>query len=168
MMSRALFQFAVVATTLLNAPMQGPEGTATVRGRIRDALTGRPLRKVTVSFYPEHRNGYAPGLDASLPRRTAVSDSNGVFELTSLAAGEYSVSGSVVTGGYLDVSYGRRGPGGTSRHLMVADGARLDITMDAWPAAAISGRVIDQQGRPLVGVQVKLGPRRGTLFGSGT
>jgi hypothetical protein len=147
---------------------QGPEGTAVVRGRVVDAVTGKPLRNIPIRFSPEHRTPFTPGIDTSLPGRTAITDANGAFEVTALAAGEYSIYGGGSLGDYLDVSYGIRGPGGGSRSLAVLEGARIDITLDAWPGASIGGRVIDEGGRPVVGANMSLASTNGGSYGSAT
>jgi hypothetical protein len=52
----------IVALTVPVPGWQGPDGTATVRGRVVDAVTGRPLR-VFIGFYPQPRLPCTPGID---------------------------------------------------------------------------------------------------------
>ena len=160
---RALAWLVALAFPL--AATQGPEGTAAVRGRLVDAITGRPIRNVVITFKPERRTPYAPGIDVSLPRRMATTDPRGGFEIANLAAADYSIYTSG-TGDYLDAAYGARGPAALGRPLTVAEGARLEITVSAWPAASIAGRVVDERGRPVTGATVQLVSRLGQSYGS--
>jgi hypothetical protein len=146
----------LAAWVLQVAATQGPEGTAVVRGRVVDAVTGRPLRNVAIQFHPEPRRPFKPGINASLPKRTAMSDARGIFEVANLPAAGYRIYGGRESADYLDIDYGARGPGSQGRVLDVADGARLDLTLQTWPGASIAGRVIDKRGRPVVGAVVQL------------
>ena len=120
-----------------------------LRGRVVDALTGKPLRNVAIRAYWQPRLPYTPGVDPRPPDRSARTGTDGTFEIAALAAGEYSISGSGSTpgAGYLGIAYGVRRPGGQSSHLTVAAGANLDITIRAWPAANISGGVDERDAR---------------------
>ena len=86
--------------------------------------------------------------------------------MSAVAAGEYVVYASNPS--YLGISYGVRRPGGRGTNLVVADGDRLDITLQAWPEASISGHVLDERGRPVVGASVRIIPKEGPAYGSAT
>ncbi|HSC25854.1 MAG TPA: carboxypeptidase-like regulatory domain-containing protein [Vicinamibacterales bacterium] len=151
---RLMVELILLVAGVLGAG-QAPDGTAIVRGRVVNAVTGKPLRGVTVRFTPPFEsNRYRP------PKRIATSDAGGSFELTALIAGEYSVSASPA-GDYLEARFGQRAAGGGGRSLHVVDQARLDITLGAWPAARLSGRVIDEQGRRVVDARLILVTRHG-------
>jgi hypothetical protein len=139
---------------------QSPDGTALVRGRVIDAVSGRALRGATVHLIPPYdSNQYRP------PQRSTTTDASGAFEMGAVVAGEYSLS-ATSTGDYLEASYGRRGPGGNGRRLEIADNAKLDVTLSAWPAASIDGRVLDDQGRPVAEAHLMLVNRDGNSAGS--
>ena len=141
---------------------QGPEGTAVVRGRVVDAITAKPLGHVPVSLTPPYDSvRYRP------PQRSTVTDADGNFEVTAIAAGEYSISASPA-GDYLSGSYGQRSPHGTSRTLAVADNDRLTVTVTAWPSASVRGVVRDDQGRPVAEAHVILVNRDGNSAGNAT
>ena len=152
---RSLAAAGAIALTMLAIPhARVQEGTAVVRGRIVDALTARPLRNRLVYFNWQPKI-YRPGIDARPPDRTVRLADDGTFEIASLAAGEYAV-GAAGDPGYLDIAYGKRSAGGRRTPLVVAEGARLEITIRAWRAASVSGRVLDERGRPVVGAQVQV------------
>jgi hypothetical protein len=138
---------------------QSPDGTALVRGRVIDAVSGRALRGASVHLIPPYdSNHYRP------PQRSTTTDANGTFEIGAVVTGEYSLS-ATSTGDYLEASYGRRGPGGNGGTVRIADNARLDVTLRAWPAASIGGRVLDDQGRSVAEAHLTLVNRDGNTSG---
>ena len=154
----------IVALALPLSGAQGPEGTAAVHGRVIDAQTGRPLRNVFVNLYPQ--SSPTSG-QAEAPKRSAITDGAGGFEVPKLVAGEYAMSASG-PGDYLNIEYGAARAGGPSRRLRVKDGAQLDVTLRAWHGAAIAGHVYDERGAPVIGAQVRLLEKDAEVHGWGT
>ena len=141
---------------------QGPEGTAVVRGRVVDALSGKPLTQLTVRFSPQPRGSYAPGITPQPPNRTAITGADGAFEVPRLIAADYAIYADA-RGEYLPIQYGGSGANGYARLLEVAEGVRLDITINAWRGATIEGHVFDERGRPVVGTDVRAFPDDSSL-----
>lgn len=115
-----------------------PKGTASLRGKVVTADTGRPIRRAQVSL---------TGTDGGEPR-TVSTNALGVFEATDLPAGRYSIT--VTKSGYLRLQYGQRRPGEPGRPIELADGqkvANLDLSLPK--ASAIIGRVTDELGDPM-------------------
>jgi hypothetical protein len=84
----------------------------------------------------------------------AVTNDDGRFVFRDLPAGSYAIS----TGfsGLAPGAYGRRRPGGSSRNLTVADGARVnDVAIAMWKLGSISGTVRDDRGEPAVGIAIR-------------
>ena len=154
----------IVALALPLSGAQGPEGTAAVHGRVIDAQTGRPLRNVFVNLYPQ--SSPTPG-QAEAPKRSAITDGAGGFEVPKLVAGEYAVSASG-PGDYLNIEYGVARAGGPSRRLRVTDGAQLEVTLRAWRGAVIAGHVYDERGAPVIGAQIRLLEKDAEVHGWGT
>ena len=124
-----------------SAPAQA--GTATIRGRVVAADTGRPLRRARITASPE--------LEGQ-PRNTST-DSDGQYELTDLPAGRYSLS--VARSGYLPLTYGQRRPREAAKPLSLADHQEVNHIDFAVPRmSVISGRVLDEAGDPIEGVNV--------------
>src|SRR5215471_9385778 len=146
---------------------QGPEGTAVVRGRVVDDATGKPLANIPVQFSPRPNHPFAPGIDVEPTPRSAVTDSNGAFEIAHLTAGDYAVFASTPVP-YLSISYGVSRAGGPGKILTVADGAKLDVAIKAWRGASIAGHVVDDRGRPVAGVEVRIFTDRPNVYGSAT
>src|SRR4051812_45653863 len=112
--------------------VQDQNGTAVVRGHAVDAVTGRPLHRIVVHLDPRPRTPLVPGIDAQPPRRSAVTDDSGAFEIASLAPCDYAVYASGYSR-YLQIGYGQTRPGGGGKLLTVRDNDRADITLRAWP-----------------------------------
>ena len=161
LLMRTLLAAALIGGVSL-AATQGPEGTAVVRGRVVDAITGKALGHVPVSLTPPYDSlRYRP------PQRSTVTDADGNFQVTAVAAGDYSISASPA-GDYLGGSYGQRSPRGTSRTLTIVDNDRLTVTVTAWPSASVRGFVRDDQGRPVAEAHVILVNRDGNSSGNAT
>ncbi|PYR76461.1 MAG: hypothetical protein DMF87_18255 [Acidobacteria bacterium] len=74
-------------------------GTASIRGRVFAADSGRPLRRARVQI-----NG--PGLPNN--GQTTSTDADGRYEIKDLPGGRYTIN--VTRSGYLRLSYGQRRP----------------------------------------------------------
>ncbi len=153
MLGRPLASLVATLALASFALPQGPEGTAVVRGRVIDGLTGQPLRNIVVRFSPRPRGPYLPGIDPEPPSRSVITGPDGMFEMPRLVAADYAINGSG-PGDFLSIEYGSTKAGG-GKLLTVADGATLDIVMQAWRGAAIAGHVFDERGRPIAGVQLR-------------
>ena len=77
-------------------PAEAP-GSAVIRGRITAAATGQPLHRVRVTLNTSNPNP-----------PTAVTDTRGMFELTNVPPGKYSLTAR--RAGYLTMQYGQRRP----------------------------------------------------------
>jgi protocatechuate 3,4-dioxygenase beta subunit len=119
-------------------------GTAVIRGRVVAADGGRPLRRVQIRVT-------APGLAG--PPQTASTDEDGRYELTTLPAGRYTIS--ATRAGFLPLRYGQRRPRELGRVVDLADGQAVERIDFALPKmSVISGRVTDEEGEPIAGVNV--------------
>lgn len=118
-------------------------GTARLSGRVIAVDTGRPIRRAVIQAGGnELREG-----------RSVSTDAEGRWELRDLPAGRISLF--VSKGGYVSIQYGQRRPFETGKPIELADKQTIDKLEIALPrAAAISGRVVDEFGDPMVGVRV--------------
>src|SRR5262249_37763919 len=170
------WRFAVASIALLaagNASAQLPHadakpvGTATIRGRVTDATTGRPLRRARVNVAPAEFRPNQP-----LENRATTTDADGKFEFTNLVAGRYIVSAS--RDGYGSWAFGPTRPPESGRQLEIDDKSTVERVDIALPAGAVvAGRVIDEFGDPAIDATVSLlrivttgGTRRATTFTS--
>lgn len=137
----------------MGQPAQGPPrdrsgapqtGTAIIRGRVFAGDTGKPLRRARVTASSAELTG-AP--------RNASTDLDGAYELTDLPAGRYTLR--VQRGGYLPLQYGQRRPLEQGKPLELLDKQVLDKVDFSLPRmSTITGRVVDELGDPIEGVQV--------------
>jgi hypothetical protein len=136
-------------------PAEPTTGTAVIAGRVVDGVSGRPVPGVRISL---SRDPYVTGLPG------ATSGADGAFVISELPLGAYTVW--ATRPGYLEGRYGARLPLAEGLSVRVGDGGRrtgLEIRM--WPSAAVSGRILDEQGRPVAGVRVQALQRRASAGG---
>lgn len=124
-------------------PQTQKTGTARLSGRVTSLDSGRPIRRAVVRISgPELREG-----------KSVSSDADGRWELRELPAGRFTLS--VTKGGYVSLSYGQRRPFEAGKTLDVANAQvieKLDIALPR--AGAITGKVVDEFGEPVSGVNV--------------
>jgi protocatechuate 3,4-dioxygenase beta subunit len=119
-------------------------GTASIRGRIFAADSGRPLRRARVQI-----SGGLIGGDG----RTTSTDADGRYEVNDLPAGRYTIN--VSRSGYLRLSYGQRRPFELGKAFDLAGGQRADNVDFTLPKMSlITGRVLDEANEPIAGVRV--------------
>lgn len=124
-----------------------PEGNCMVSGRVVSAADGVPLRSARVGL-----------IQADSKERPQVyadtTDSEGRFELKKVVAGRYTFFASHA--GYLEQSYQAKG---TERRegalLSLLSGQEVtDVLFRLKSAGVITGRVVDNAGEPMIGVNV--------------
>lgn len=120
------------------------KGTAVLRGTVVAMDTGTPLRRVQVRAMTND------GQD----NRAATTDDQGRFELTELRGGRYTITANKA--GYVALQYGQRRPGERGAPVELNAGQTIDKIVMALPrGGVIAGRITDDAGEPLVGVQVQ-------------
>jgi hypothetical protein len=123
-------------------------GTGSIQGTLVAIDSGRPVRRARVSLTSV--GGGAVG-------QSVTTDDLGVFTFKDLPAGAYTLAASKP--GYLDSIYGQRRPG-TGRPgtpIQLIDGQHLEkLTFQLARGGAIMGTVVDEQGEPVFGQQVRV------------
>jgi hypothetical protein len=119
------------------------KGTASIKGKVVTADGGRAIRRVQISVTSREL----------AESRSVSTNSQGVFEITELPAGRYTLTAS--RGGYLRLQYGQRHPGESGRPIQLADGQKVTNADFALPrASTIVGRITDEIGDPLAGASI--------------
>lgn len=121
-----------------------PKPTGTVRGRVVDAVTGRPIARALVSGHFDR--------DSIRSARTAA---DGTFTLTRVPAGHVLLT--AAKSGYVAGSYPDSHRSVLAPLSLRAEGQTPEpITIAMFRASAISGRVVDAHGEPIDDVQVQV------------
>lgn len=154
------FERAFVTVALTATSAESPEITAragaSISGRVLDE-TGKPLANIALSASSTEQMGDG--------HSAATSDAEGRFTLFSLPAGLFGVA-------LEDRKKERVSPGLSSAKLQAGGRASIgDIVMK--PGALISGTAMDNEGKPIAGVQVNArlpqdAGRRGTSWDATT
>ena len=120
-------------------------GTARIRGRVATPETGAPLRRAQITLT-------SPEVAV---RRVVTSDTQGRYEFADLPAGRYIIS--AAKGGFVTLQYGQRRPFEPGRPVNVAGDQtveQVDFTLPR--GSAITGKVNDEFGEAITGVQVQV------------
>jgi hypothetical protein len=135
----------LVAPTSLRALTQTTApNTATIRGRVFDRATGRPLSGalVRVRLTPDNE-------------RRALTDAVGRFEIKDLVTGDYQMR--VSKDDYINLSYGQNHPSDREQALTVRSGFVYDRTdFGLSRGGMISGRIVDEYGEPVANALVSV------------
>jgi len=125
-------------------------GTAAISGVVVDGATGQPVSAAVVSMIV--------GARMTIAGPTAlITDDRGRFVFPRLPAGGYALSASKP--GYSTGRYGQSDPVDSTiaRTIRLADGQWFaDAKVPVWRPGAITGRVIDEAGEPVVGAFVRV------------
>lgn len=126
-----------------------PTGTATLGGLVVADGVGTPIRMAYVVLV---------GTDTGVLKVTSTDD-DGRFVFTGLPTDRYSLGASKRP--YLGAVAGARRPARPGTPIALPDGATIDtVTIRLPMSSAISGRVIDEHGKPAPDVTVRVQQRR--------
>lgn len=140
-------------------PSRSQRGSGAIAGKVLSSGSPAvPIRRATVTVSPQ------PG--STIGARQVVTNDDGSFEVSGLAAGRYFVT--AAKSAYLPAAFGstrpaRMGSAVTGTAVPLADGQRIaDITLTMTRGGVITGTVRDTDGRPARGANVALGYFRRT------
>jgi Carboxypeptidase regulatory-like domain len=166
-----LLAAGVAVVTLPASAQQPPRDTSVqpvlptgrITGRVVAADNGRPLKRARVLV----SSSDLPG------GRAALTDESGVFDITELPAGRYTIQ--VSKTGFVSLSYGQRRPLQAGTPLQLGNGQQLrGVDFQLPRGSAVAGRIFDEDGEPMPGVSVSVsryeylqGDRRLVPAGSG-
>jgi len=118
--------------------------TGKLSGRVVAADTGRPIPRARVL------------LSASqFPTRAVLTDEAGLFALTTLPEGRFTLTASKA--GFVTLSYGQRRPLQAGTPIQLAAGQEIKGVEFRLPrGSVITGRVVDENGEPMPGTSVRV------------
>lgn len=150
--SVAVFVMAAACASLLEAgqraggrrggPPRPVANAATIVGRVFDANTQAPVRRAQIQATNDEM--FVDG----------TTDDDGRFQLNGLSAGQWRVT--ISKGGYYPWNVGQRRPFQFPPPIAIAAKQRLEVDVPLTRGGVIAGRVFDQSGEPLAGLQVKV------------
>ena len=132
-----------------DTPAQPKDAVPTPAGRITGQViagdNGRPVKRARVFVTA-----------AELPGgRGVLTDDQGVFDITELPAGRYTLT--VSKSGFVALSYGQRRPLQAGTPLQLGDGQQIKGIQFQLPrGSVIGGRVLDEDGEAMPGVMVRV------------
>src|SRR5271166_5322744 len=125
-----------------------PPGNCTVSGRVVSAADGAPLRSARVGLIQANERRH-PLVYAT------TTDNEGHFEIKQIEAGRYEFFASKI--GYLEQSYQSKNPDDEGATLSLSSGQTVDDAMFRLVrAGVITGKVVDDTGEPMMGVNVSV------------
>ena len=128
-------------------PLRVDPLTASISGRITTADTGAPLRRAEVRAISER------GLI-----RLATTDDQGRFVVRDLPAGTFSLH--VSKTGFVPLYFGQRRPFERRAPIPLTEGQKASADVGLPRAGAITGRIFDTTGEPVMGARVQALRRR--------
>ena len=135
----SLPSFGQSVPTLSQTSVSRDKQNATIAGSVVRLDTGEPLKKARVTLQSHSGDSIYVA---------CLTDEQGHFAFENLAAGSYNLS--VSRNGYVDAQYAEKKPGGLGAPLTLTSGQRMtDLLFKLARAAAISGRVLDEDGEPV-------------------
>jgi len=137
----------ITATIALALLLQAPApAKASIEGRVVRAGTNDPIARVEVIARRD---------DGSRALPPVTTDAQGHFVIKNLDPGLYSLVAD--RNGFGPQRYGQRKPRGPGTELNLSAGQELkDLVFPLIPAGAISGRITDETGEPLMGFNIAI------------
>jgi protocatechuate 3,4-dioxygenase beta subunit len=124
---------------------------ATVEGTVSNALGGTPLRKASIHLNRMNNGPNSPARG----NYSGSTDASGHYSITGVEPGTYRIS--VDHTGYLSMQYNARRPGGPGTPLDVGRAQKMTgVDFRLTPHGVVSGKVTDEDGDPIEGVQLQL------------
>jgi Carboxypeptidase regulatory-like domain len=118
-------------------------GTAIVSGIVLVAGTGAPARRARITL-----NAVEGG------SRTALTDEEGRYAFSGLAAGRYNLSASKT--GHVGVTFGQTRPGRPGTPIQLADDDKFSANLEIPRGSVVTGTVVDDYGEATPGTQVRV------------
>jgi Carboxypeptidase regulatory-like domain len=133
--------------SLLAIAAAAQDQTGRIEGVVLDAISHQPVKKAAVSV---NSMGSTPGQTQVQNRQAAITDASGTFAFNGLPAGRYQLT-------VMHQSYPQARMGGARKNVQVsASETAARVTVELVPGATVGGRIVDEDGDPLSGCNVRL------------
>ena len=146
--TRRIFGLTLLLTALPLVWAQQQQGKATLEGSVINRISGQVLKNTRLVLQPEDRN-------AAAGERSTSTSANGTFQIRNVDAGKYRLFAE--RPGFESQYYTSTGLNIYQGTILTIDSAAelKDLTIKLNPYGAVSGRVVDEDGEPLVHVSVQ-------------
>jgi protocatechuate 3,4-dioxygenase beta subunit len=133
-------------------PPTPPEDLGAIEGSVVNAATGAPVRKASVVM---NRTDLQGRINVPPPSYSTVTDASGKFTMKGIEPGKYRIS--VTRNGFVTATYGARGPNRPGAMVTLGRAQNIkDINFRLTPHGVVSGQIVDEDGDPLLNVNVQL------------
>src|SRR6476660_6447629 len=134
----------------VNTQPAQPRDLCSIEGQVMNSLTGEPVRKAHISL---QAMGSPNSRGANPSTYAAVTDAGGRFTMQDIEPGTYFMGAE--RNGFIDAQSGRSGQARPA--LTLNPGQHIsDVAFRLVPHGVITGRVLDEDGEPVQGVQVNV------------
>jgi protocatechuate 3,4-dioxygenase beta subunit len=142
----------VALLPLVTAAQTAPDTLCAISGQVVNASTAEPVRRATVYL---RRTESSPGVTTVSVTHSVSTDASGHFAIDKIEPGAYRLAAE--HSGFIVTQYGARGPGKAGTPLILERGQKsTDLLLRLTPHSVISGRVLDEDGEPVTGVDVQV------------
>jgi hypothetical protein len=148
----------LVITVLFSVGLQSPAPQqqnvkSRIEGIVVRAGTTEPLAKARITLVPAAGSGPGPGTQSN--QKTVTTDKNGRFVLNEVETGQYRLA--AARNGYARQEYGQRSLARPGIVLNVSAGQNMtNVVIALQPAGTVTGRITNEAGDPLAGIDVSL------------
>jgi hypothetical protein len=141
----------VVTRLDTGAPVIGAQVTLTVLNPLTSALLAGADPATVLAMQAAQPVAQTP--PPQIP--PVITDSEGKFAFKNLAGGAYSMN--AAASGFVRQGYGQRTPNGQVPPFALAANQNMkDVALRLTPAGTVSGRILDENGQPALGIPVQL------------
>jgi len=138
------------ANSPANAEPTPPKDLCSIEGQVLNSLTGEPVRKTHITLQGMgSTNGRGPSTHGG------ITDAGGRFAIQDVEPGNYFMTAE--RNGFTNGQSGGRGRDQSSTSVTLNPGQHIsDIVLKLVPHGVIIGRVLDEDGEPVQGVQISV------------
>jgi len=128
-----------------------PEDLCGIEGQVSNVATGAPVKKAELRLQRVDLNPNTASLQTSY---STTADAAGKFAMKDIEPGKYRLS--VTRNGFVNTSYGARGPNRPGTTISLDPGQHLkEVNFKLTPHGVVSGRIVDEDGDPVVHASVQ-------------